>query len=79
MMDAAIDLRQELSNLQRFQANFAEEHDVVIPTPYPRTVGEKVLTMAMISGYPFSTGPASRRRAGTSTPSFIGRPRSTWR
>ena len=48
MMDAAIDLRQELSNLQRFRVNFADEHDVVIPTPYPELSREKVLTMAMI-------------------------------
>jgi ubiquinone biosynthesis protein len=54
MIDAAIDLRQELSNLQRFQANFAEEPDVVIPTPYPELSGQRVLTMAMISGFPFS-------------------------
>ena len=30
MMDAAIDLRQALSNLQRFQANFANSDDVII-------------------------------------------------
>ena len=35
MMRAAIDLRQELANLQLFSANFADEPDVVIPTPYP--------------------------------------------
>jgi predicted unusual protein kinase regulating ubiquinone biosynthesis (AarF/ABC1/UbiB family) len=33
MMAAAIDLRQELSNLQQFQRNFAAEPDVVIPRP----------------------------------------------
>jgi ubiquinone biosynthesis protein len=54
MMDAAIDLREELSNLQRFQANFAEEPDIVIPTPYPELSGQKVLTMAMITGTPFT-------------------------
>jgi ubiquinone biosynthesis protein len=54
MMGSAIDLREELSNLQRFQANFAEEPDVVIPTPYPELSGQKVLTMAMITGAPFS-------------------------
>ena len=55
MMGAAIDLRQELSNLQRFQANFAKEHDIVVPTPYPELSGKKVLTMAMISGSPVSS------------------------
>ena len=54
MMTAAIDLRQELANLQRFQANFADEPDVVIPTPYPDLSRHKVLTMAMISGQPFT-------------------------
>ena len=55
MVSAAIDLRQELSNLQRFQANFATEHDIVIPTPYPELSGKKVLTMAMVSGSPVSS------------------------
>jgi ubiquinone biosynthesis protein len=44
LMDASIDLRQELSNLQSLQANFADEHDVVILTPYPQLSREKVLT-----------------------------------
>jgi predicted unusual protein kinase regulating ubiquinone biosynthesis (AarF/ABC1/UbiB family) len=35
MMHDAIDLSQELSNLQRFTLNFADEPDVVLPTPYP--------------------------------------------
>jgi ubiquinone biosynthesis protein len=54
MMDAAIDLRQELANLQRFRANFADEPDLVIPTPYPELSRQKVLTMAMIAGHPFT-------------------------
>ncbi len=54
MMDAAIDLRQELANLQRFQENFADEPDVVIPAPYPELSGQKVLTMGMITGSPFA-------------------------
>ena len=54
MMDAAIDLRQELHHLQRFQSNFADEPDVVIPTPYPELSGQKVLTMAMITGQVFT-------------------------
>ena len=63
MMNAAIDLRQELANLQRFQANFADEPDVVIPTPYADLSRQKVLTMAMISGHPF-TDRASVEAAG---------------
>ena len=54
MMRDAIDLSQELSNLQRFTLNFAEEPDVVIPTPYPELSRRRVLTMSMITGAPFS-------------------------
>ena len=35
MMRGAIDMAQELGNLQRFGKNFAAEADVAIPTPYP--------------------------------------------
>ena len=38
MMHDAIDLSQELSNLQRFTANFADEPDVVIPIALSRAV-----------------------------------------
>ena len=54
MMHDAIDLSQELANLQRFTANFAEEPDVVIPTPYPELSRRRVLTMSMIAGSPFT-------------------------
>jgi len=54
MMEAAIDLRQELANLHRFRLNFAREPDVVIPQPYPERSGEKVLTMARMVGRPFT-------------------------
>jgi ubiquinone biosynthesis protein len=63
MMEAAIDMRQELANLQRFRLNFAGEPDVVIPEPYPERSGEKVLTMAMMVGHPF-TDRASVQAAG---------------
>ena len=72
MMDAAVDLRQELSNLQRFQANFADEADVVIPTPYPDLSGQMVLTMAMISGFPF-TDRASIEAAGWEVDELVHR------
>ncbi len=72
MMDAAVDLRQELSNLQRFQANFADEADVVIPTPYPDLSGQMVLTMAMISGFPF-TDRASIEAAGWEVDELVNR------
>ena len=41
MMEAAIDLREELANLQRFRLNFAGEPDVVIPEPFPEQSGRK--------------------------------------
>ena len=63
MMEAAIDLREELANLQRFRLNFADEPDVVIPEPFPEWSGEKVLTMAMMVGHPF-TDRASVEAAG---------------
>ena len=63
MMEAAIDLREELANLQRFRLNFAGEPDVVVPEPYPDRSGQKVLTMAMMVGQPF-TDRASVEAAG---------------
>ena len=50
MMHDAIDLSQELQNLQRFNLNFADEPDVVFPTPYPELSRRRVLTMSLISG-----------------------------
>ena len=72
MMGAAIDLRQELANIQRFRANFAGEPDVVIPAPHPELSGEKVLTMAMISGRPFSDR-ASVEGSGWEVGAFVQR------
>jgi ubiquinone biosynthesis protein len=53
MLHDAIDLSQELQNLQRFTANFADESDIVFPTPYPELSRRRVLTMSLISGAPF--------------------------
>ena len=50
MMRAAIDLRQELANLQQFTANFADEPDIVIPTPYADLCGPDMLTMSLVTG-----------------------------
>ncbi|HVN51943.1 MAG TPA: AarF/UbiB family protein [Acidimicrobiales bacterium] len=50
MMRSAISLREELSNLQRFRENFADESDVVIPEPFPDLSTPHVLTMELISG-----------------------------
>jgi ubiquinone biosynthesis protein len=50
MMRAAIDMGQELRNLQRFGKNFSTEKDVVIPTPYPDLSRRRALTMSRLSG-----------------------------
>ena len=50
MMRAAVDLRQELANLQQFTANFADEPDIVIPTPYADLCGPDMLTMSLVTG-----------------------------
>jgi ubiquinone biosynthesis protein len=63
MMEAAIDLRQELANLQRFRINFAGESDVVIPEPFPARSGQRVVTMTLMAGRPF-TDRASVQDAG---------------
>ena len=54
MMGAAIDLGQELAEPPAVPSNFADETDVVIPTPYPDRSSHNVLTMSMISGRPFT-------------------------
>ncbi|HUP75580.1 MAG TPA: AarF/UbiB family protein [Acidimicrobiales bacterium] len=54
MLHDAIDLSQELRNLQRFALNFADEADITIPTPYPEYSRRRVLTMSLISGAPFT-------------------------
>jgi ubiquinone biosynthesis protein len=54
MMEGAVNLGEELHNLQQVGANFANEPDVVIPTPYPNRSSSKVLTMSMLTGAPFA-------------------------
>lgn len=54
MMHGSINLGQELANLQRFTADFADEPDVVIPTPHPELSSSRVATMALLSGQPFT-------------------------
>jgi ubiquinone biosynthesis protein len=54
MLHDAIDLSQELRNLQRFALNFADEPDVMIPTSYPELSRRRVLTMSLIRGTAFT-------------------------
>ncbi|HUK67189.1 MAG TPA: AarF/UbiB family protein [Streptosporangiaceae bacterium] len=50
MMRGAIDMGQELANLERFTTNFGAEPDVVIPAPYRRFSRTRVLTMSRLAG-----------------------------
>ena len=79
MMHDAIDLSQELQNLQRFNLNFADEPDVVFPTPYPELSRRRVLTMSLTRAHASLTVRAWRRPAGTSTLSCSGPPTCTSR
>jgi ubiquinone biosynthesis protein len=54
MMHDAIDLSQELQNLQRFRLNFADEPDIIFPAPYPELSRRRVLTMSLLSGARFT-------------------------
>ena len=72
MMHDAIDLTQELSNLQRFTANFADESDVVIPIAFPELSRRRVLTMSMILGSPF-TDKASVEATGWDVEALVHR------
>lgn len=72
MLRDAVDLSQELWNLQRFTLNFADEPDVVIPTPYPELSRRRVLTMSRLSGTPVSDR-ASVEAVGWDVEAFVRR------
>lgn len=72
MMHGAMDLREEMTNLQRFRANFADEDDVVIPEPVPDLSTPMVLTMSMITGSPF-TDRASVEATGWDADTLVNR------
>ncbi len=44
----------EANNLRRFQENFADDLDVIIPEVYTELTGRKVLVMEMLEGIPLS-------------------------
>jgi ubiquinone biosynthesis protein len=46
-----LDFRRELSNLQVFRRNFAEDETVVFPKPYPELTTGRVLTMEFLKGW----------------------------
>jgi ubiquinone biosynthesis protein len=72
MLHEAIDLSNELRNLQRFTLNFADEPDIVIPTPYPELSRQRVLTMSLVSGAPFADR-ASVEAAGWDVDALVRR------
>jgi ubiquinone biosynthesis protein len=72
LLHDAIDLSQELRNLQRFALNFSGEPDIVMPTPYPELSRRRVLTMSEISGAPF-TDSASVEATGWDVDALVRR------
>ena len=51
-VEAQIDLRNELANNARFQADFADDPEVLFPATYPEASAAGVLTMEFIEGIP---------------------------
>jgi ubiquinone biosynthesis protein len=45
-----LDFRREMRNLQQFRQNFAADHTVMFPRPYPDLSTGRVLTMQMFDG-----------------------------
>jgi ubiquinone biosynthesis protein len=45
-----LDFRRETRNLQQFRRNFAPDHTVTFPKPYPELSFGRVLTMQMLTG-----------------------------
>jgi ubiquinone biosynthesis protein len=45
-----LDFRREMRNLQQFRRNFAADHTVVFPKPYPDLSTGRVLTMQRLAG-----------------------------
>ncbi|RIX26535.1 ABC1 kinase family protein [Amnibacterium setariae] len=59
-MRGAVDLREELANLQRFGAMFAEDPGVRIPVAYPERSSAGVLTMEEMTGHVVDDGESVR-------------------
>jgi len=49
-----LDFRRELRSLKQFQQNFAANHWIHIPRPFPEFSSQRVLTMEMLNGYSVS-------------------------
>jgi len=45
-----LDFRREMRNLQQFRRNFAADHTVTFPRPYPQLCTGRVLTMQFLKG-----------------------------
>lgn len=72
MLRAAIDLREELRNLEQFRANFADDPDVVIPAPHRDHSSAQVLTMDFVAG-PAVTDRAAVEAAGWDVDELVAR------
>jgi ubiquinone biosynthesis protein len=57
-----LDFRREMRNLQQFRRNFAADHTVVFPKPYPELSTGRVLTMQKLIGT--SVGDMDKMRHG---------------
>jgi ubiquinone biosynthesis protein len=57
-----LDFRRELRNLQHFRRNFAADHTVAFPRPYPELSTGRVLTMQLLKGTSVGDTAALHRR-----------------
>lgn len=57
-----LDFRREMRNLQQFRQNFATDHTVVFPKPYPELSTGRVLTMQLLKGTSLGDVPGLHRR-----------------
>ena len=55
MVQDAMDMRIELSNLRAFGKRLAHYRDICIPTPFPELSSQRVLTMTRLQGTPLRT------------------------
>jgi ubiquinone biosynthesis protein len=49
-MRAELDFGRELSNIQQFRENFAADHTVHFPVPFPQLCSRRILTMERLEG-----------------------------
>jgi ubiquinone biosynthesis protein len=57
-----LDFRREMRNLQQFRQNFAADHTVAFPKPYPELSTGRVLTMQLLRGIGVGDKPKLEQR-----------------